>query len=302
MLAATAYWAYDAQLMVQMARALKRPAEESKYEAMFAAIRKAFDERYVRADGTVTGGTILAPTGAQAVEHATSMEEDDGKDGVGTQTGYALALYMHLVPDLLKAAAEAKLVALIHANDDMLGTGFLGTPYILAVLADNGDAELAYKLLLNTRYPSWGYQVEHGATTMWERWNGDKMLGDPGMNSFNHYAYGAVAAWMYSYAAGVDATSDDPGFHRIYLHPHFSRALGKMDFTYQSQYGPVHSAWTAPANGQVKWSVTIPANASGYLTLTADEAKNYKMDGHALAGGEAIDVPAGAHVFTVAMP
>jgi alpha-L-rhamnosidase len=302
MLAATAYWAYDAQLMMQMAHALHKQAEEQKYQAMFAAVRAAFEKRYVRADGTVTGGTIVAPTGAQAVEHATSMEEDDGKDGIGTQTGYALALYMHLVPDPLKSAAAAKMVTLIHANDDMLGTGFLGTPYILAVLADNGYADLAYKLLLNTRYPSWGYQVEHGATTMWERWNGDKMMNDPGMNSFNHYAYGAVAAWMYAYAAGVDATSDDPGFHRIYLHPHFSRALGKVDFTYQSPYGPVHSAWTAPAKGKVKWSVSIPANTSGYLKLTAEEAGRYTMDGHTVAAGAAIEVPAGKHVFTADLP
>jgi alpha-L-rhamnosidase len=288
--------------MMQMAHALHKQAEEQKYQAMFAAVRAAFEKRYVRADGTVTGGTIVAPTGAQAVEHATSMEEDDGKDGIGTQTGYALALYMHLVPDPLKSAAAAKMVTLIHANDDMLGTGFLGTPYILAVLADNGYADLAYKLLLNTRYPSWGYQVEHGATTMWERWNGDKMMNDPGMNSFNHYAYGAVAAWMYAYAAGVDATSDDPGFHRIYLHPHFSRALGKVDFTYQSPYGPVHSAWTAPAKGKVKWSVSIPANTSGYLKLTAEEAGRYTMDGHTVAAEAAIEVPAGKHVFTADLP
>jgi alpha-L-rhamnosidase len=205
------------------------------------------------------------------------------------------------------------LVELIHSNDDMLGTGFLGTPYILAVLADNGHSDLAYKLLLNTRYPSWGYQVEHGATTMWERWNGDKMMNDPGMNSFNHSAYGAVAAWMYQYAAGVDVTSDDPGFHSIYLHPNFSRALGKIDFTYETPYGQVHSAWTAPASGPVKWSVTIPANTNGYLELATAQAERYTMDGHALTaadssspesngGKKRFEVPAGNHIFAVSMP
>jgi alpha-L-rhamnosidase len=308
MLAATAYWAYDAQLMVQMAHALNKTADEEKYQAMFQAVREAFEHRYVRPDGTITAGTIIFPSGAQGVEHATGIEGDDEKDGPGTQTGYALALFMHLVPDQLRTAAAAKLVDLIHSNGDLLGTGFLGTPYILAVLADTGHSDLAYKLLLNTRYPSWGYQVEHGATTMWERWNGDKMMNDPGMNSFNHYAYGAVAAWIYQYAAGVDASSEDPGYRRIYLHPNFSRALGKLDFTYQTPYGSVRSAWTAPASGPVTWTVTIPANSSGFLDLTSADAQRYSMDGHPLSGAssaysgtKSFEVPSGTHVFSVSL-
>jgi alpha-L-rhamnosidase len=255
----------------------------------------------------ITGGSIVFPAGAERVEHATGIEADDGKDGPGTQTGYALALYMHLVPDNLRAAAASRLVDLIHKNDDLLGTGFLGTPSILAVLADTGHADLAYTLLLNTRYPSWGYPVEHGATTMWERWNGDKMMDDPGMNSFNHYAYGAVGAWIYQYAAGVDASTADPGYHRIHLHPNFSRALGSVDFTYRSPYGPVHSQWTAPASGPATWTITIPANASGYLELSQAEAQRYSIDGHALEGAagsgsaQTFEVPSGTHVFTVAM-
>ena len=112
---------------------------------------------------------------------------------------------MNLVPDSLRAKAADRLVEKIKANNWRLGTGFLGTPYLLAVLADTGHEDVAYRLLLNTEYPSWGYLVDHGATTMWERWNGDQMRGDPSMNSYNHYAYGAVADWIYRYAAGVDA-------------------------------------------------------------------------------------------------
>ena len=280
-----------------------------RYQAMFEAVQAAFEQRYLHADGLITAGTIVRPEGAQAVEHATGTEADDGKIGEGTQTGYALSLAMHLVPEGTRAAAANRLVALIHKNGDVLGTGFLGTPYILGVLADTGHAELAYQLLLNTRYPSWGYQVEHGATTMWERWNGDKMMGDPGMNSFNHYAYGAVAAWMYAYAAGVDATSDDPGYHRIYLHPNFSRALGSADLKYESLYGLVESSWSATAIGPVKWNVVIPANASGYLELSAKDAQRYTMDGrplpvtHSLEGNTSrFEVPAGRHIFFVTMP
>lgn len=306
MLIATAYWAYDAQLMMQMAHALGKDADEQKYQEMFQAVRTAFQHRYIREDGTVTGGSIVQPQGVQAVEHATAMEADDEKTGTGTQTGYALSLYVHLVPEPLRSAATEKLLNLIHANHDLLGTGFLGTPYILSVLADTGHSELAYKLLLNTDYPSWGYQVEHGATTMWERWNGNKMLNDPGMNSFNHYAYGAVAAWIYQYAAGVDTIGTDPGYHRIYLHPHFSSRLGKLNFTYETPYGAVRSDWSAAEGEPVHWDVNIPANASGYLLLTSAQAKGYKMDGKPLApvraisnGNEIYEVSSGMHSFLV---
>ena len=132
----------------------------------------------------------------------------------------------------------------IEANNGLLATGFLGTPYLLEELTKAGHADLAYRLLLNTQYPSWGYLVEHGATTMWERWNGDQMKDDPSMNSYNHYAYGAVADWIYRYAAGVDATPLDAGFHTIALHPVFDARLGSIVFDYDSAYGPIHSDWT----------------------------------------------------------
>src|ERR1019366_6438806 len=179
-----------------------------------------------------------------------------------TQTGYVLALHMNLLPENLRAAAIKKLVDRIEANHDLLGTGFLGTPYLLSELTKGGYARLAYTLLLNTKYPSWGYMVEHGATTMWERWNGDKMLAEPEMNSFNHYAYGAVADWIYRYAAGVDATPLDAGFHTVVLHPMFDAQLGSVDFSYPSAYGIIRSNWTVQGS-TADWHLTIPANAVG---------------------------------------
>ncbi len=123
-----------------------------------------------------------------------------------------------------------------------------------------------------------GLHGEHGATTMWERWNGDQMRNDPSMNSYNHYAYGAVADWMYRYAAGIDATPLDAGFHTVVLHPVFDARLGHLAFDYDSSYGPVHSDWTV--TGQTAaWHVTIPANTTGWLPLAADEAAKYKLDG-----------------------
>ncbi len=206
--------------------------------------------------------------------------------GGDTQTSYVLALHMNLLPEALRAAAAKRLVEKIHANGDLLATGFLGTPYLLEELTKAGYAKLAYTLLLNTRYPSWGYMVDRGATTMWERWNGDQMRDDPSMNSYNHYAYGAVADWLYRYAAGIDTTPLDAGFHTIVLHPVFDARLGHLAFDYNSPYGPIHSDWTANGSAAT-WHLTIPANTTGWLALSAEEAAKYKLDGAPLTVSKA---------------
>jgi alpha-L-rhamnosidase len=276
-LIATAYWAYDVTLMEEMARATGRTGAEDAYARQFEKIRAAFQKQFVREDGFVAGADNTPTQFSQLGIH-------DTKSGDGaTQTGYVLALHMNLLPEKLRAAAAQKLVDKIEANHDLLGTGFLGTPYLLEELTKSGHADLAYRLLLNTAYPSWGYLVEHGATTMWERWNGDQMRGDPSMNSYNHYAYGAVADWIYRYAAGVDATPLDAGFHTVVLHPVFDQRLGSLAFDYDSAYGWIHSDWTVKTEtgkGSIAtWHVTVPANTTGWLRLTADEAAHYKLDG-----------------------
>ena len=271
-LIATAYWAYDVTLMQQMARATGRTKEESRYAALFDKIRAAFEKRFVDDDGFVAGADNSEPSFGVINNPGLKVEGGD------TQTGYVLALHMNLLPENLRAAAAERLVKKIEANHGMLGTGFLGTPYLLEELTKAGHAELAYHLLLNTSYPSWGYMVEHGATTMWERWNGDQMRGDPSMNSYNHYAYGAVADWIYRYAAGVDATAMDAGFHTVVLHPVFDARLAKIAFDYQSSYGVIHSDWVV-TGGTAEWHVTLPANTTGWLPLSAEEAAKYKVDG-----------------------
>jgi alpha-L-rhamnosidase len=257
-LLATASWAYDATLLREMAHATGRTADEQKYAAMFDKIRDAFQKQFVHDDGFVAGAD-KGPNPMGERTHDTAV-------GVGdTQTGYVLALHMNLLPENLRAAAAQKLVDKIQANHGLLGTGFLGTPYLLEELTKTGHADVAYQLLLNTKYPSWGYLIEHGATTTWERWNGDEMKKDPSMNSYNHYAYGAVADWIYRYAAGVDATPIDAGFHTVVLHPQFDKRLGSVDFTYPSSYGIIHSAWTVQGS-KVNWTVTIPANTTGFIS------------------------------------
>lgn len=296
-LLSTALWAYDASLMRQMARALHHDADETRYAALFASIKAAFNKAYVRSDGFV--GALDSTAGpAPAADSA----HDTPKVAVDTQTAYVLALAMDLLPAELRSAAADRLVAKIAARHNTLGTGFLGTPSLLAVLADTGHAGLAYQLLLNTQFPSWGYMIERGATTMWERWNGDQMFGDPGMNSFNHYAYGAVGAWLYRYAAGIDFDPDDPGFHSIYLHPNFDARLGSLDATYASAYGPIRSAWKVAA-GEVSWDVTLPPNTNVLIAFPVSDPAAIRESGKPLAANHAFSFlrsQGGIQFFTAA--
>jgi len=306
-LIATAYWAYDVTLMKEMAHAIDRADEEKKYAVLYDKIKGAFQTTFIHPDGFIdSADNSPSPFGQINNPNAKS-------NGGDTQTGYVLALHMGLVPNSLRQAAAERLVAKIRDNKWNLGTGFLGTPYLLAVLVDTGHADVAYRLLLNTEYPSWGYLVDHGATTMWERWNGDQMRGDPSMNSYNHYAYGAVADWIYSYGAGVDALDTDAGFHTIYLHPNFDARLGSLDFSYASRYGDIRSAWQVKG-ATVQWSVTIPPNATAQLPLDHGQQTAFTLDGIPLAQSKKIHVgreadgtatyflPAGQYSFTVAAP
>ncbi|HLY43383.1 MAG TPA: family 78 glycoside hydrolase catalytic domain [Terracidiphilus sp.] len=298
-LIATSSWAYDVTLMREMAHATGRSADEHRYAQLFEKIRDAFRKQFVHEDGFVAG----ADTGDSPFGERTKT----GTEGVGdTQTGYVLALHMNLVPESMRAAVAQKLVAKIEANHGLLGTGFLGTPYLLEELTKTGHADMAYHLLLNTAYPSWGYLVEHGATTTWERWNGDQMKSDPSMNSYNHYAYGAVADWIYRYVAGVDATSLDAGFHTIVLHPQFDARLGSVEFSYPSPYGVIKSDWSIHGN-TATWHVTIPANAAGWLGddaaqgWTIQSVQKYDGDMESATGpnGEhGVRLAAGSYEFT----
>jgi alpha-L-rhamnosidase len=307
-LLATAYRAYDVTLMQQMALATGRIAQARHYEELFAVIKAAFQKAYVHSDGFV--GTI---------DHFPSIPPPPVNPGdaefsktwtVETQTGYVLALSMHLMPDDLRAAAADKLVEMIRENHWLLGTRFLGTPYLLAVLSDTGHANVAFRILLNRAHPSWGYLIDHGATTTWERWNGDTMRDAPSMNSYNHYAYGAVAEWLDRYAAGVDTDPSDPGFHTITLHPNFDKRLGHPAFDYDSAYGTVRSAWTTSGE-TVLWKVIIPPNTSAILSMRNTNATDFTLNRVALTdsenqlkpgklGGDIV-LPAGAYSFNATL-
>jgi alpha-L-rhamnosidase len=250
-LLATGYYAYDASLMARMAAATGRTAEAVKYNALFEKIKAAFNAAYVKSDGTITGGT---------------------------QTCYLVALRFDLLPEAMRPLAASHLVADIRAKNDHLSTGFIGVGYICPTLTDTGYNDVAYKLLLNDTFPSWGYSIKQGATTIWERWDGwteEKGFQDVGMNSFNHYSLGSVGEWLYGHVAGIATDPDYPGFERIIVKPHPGPGLTFANATYDSIRGRIVSNWKIEG-GLTTYDVTIPANATATVIVPNAEASKVK--------------------------
>ena len=179
-----------------------------------------------------------------------------------TQTAYVLALQFDMLPENLRQQAADRLVSNIRRYANHLTTGFLGTPYLCNVLSRFGHADVAYALLLQDTYPSWLYPVKMGATTIWERWDGIKPDGSfetPTMNSYNHYAYGAIGDWMYRVIAGIDTKPEGPGYKQIVIKPTIGGGLENAAADYETNYGKVSSHWKLD-NGNVMLDVEIPAN------------------------------------------
>jgi alpha-L-rhamnosidase len=274
-LLATAYWALIAKMMSQMAHAIGKEADAKRYDDIVQNIRGAFQRAYIK---------------------------DDGEVGTGTQTSYVVALYTGMAPESLEPLLIDRLVKDIEARNWHLSTGFLGTPFLLFTLADHGRTDVAYRLLLNESYPSWGYMLSKGATTWWERWNGD--TGDPSMNSYNHYAFGSVIAWVYRYAAGIDTTFAAPGFKEIVVHPHLDARMTSARAEYDSVYGRIVSDWKGTAAGPFSLRVTIPANTSATVFLPAIAGAHLTEDGNAVEaqaenGSYIVRIGAGSYSFEV---
>lgn len=253
-LCATAYWAWSAALMAEMADATGRSDDARRYRDLREAIGQAFAVEFVAPDGTA---------------------------GNGSQASQVLALFMDLVPQDRRDAAADVLVADIRGRGMKLSTGFLGTPYILDVLADAGRLDEVAGLLLQTGYPSWGYMPEQGATTMWERWNGD--TGDLSMNSYNHYAFGAIVGFFYRRLAGIAPAA--PGFRRIAARPLWLPRIGRVSATYESIVGPIETHTDGDAERLTRFALSIPANTVADVALPAGD---WREGGRALAAHPAI--------------
>jgi alpha-L-rhamnosidase len=274
-LLATSYWALIARMMVDMARATDNKEAVERYTALIDNIRKAYRSKYIKRNGDVLGGT---------------------------QTAYVVTLYMKLAPPKLEAAMVKKLVADIESRGWHLSTGFLGTPFLLFTLANHGRADVAYRLLLNETYPSWGYMLSKGATTWWERWNGD--TGDPGMNSYNHYAFGSVMAWVYRSVAGIDTNVEGAGYREIVVHPVLDPRVTHARGEYDSVYGRIVSDWEAKPGESFSLNLTIPANTHAKVYLPAiPNAKviedNHPVDARPEAGSLMVQLGSGSYHLEV---
>jgi len=244
-LLATAYWADDAAKLARMAHELGREAEAKRFEAMAERVRSAFQKEFVRDDGQLT---------------------------VGTQTAYLLALTMDLLPEAMRARAAERLVENIKALDWHLSTGFIGISHLNPTLTANGHADVAYRLLLRDDYPSWLYPVLHGATTIWERWNGwtekDGFF-NPHMNSFNHYSLGSIGEWLFRHVAGIELDPEVGGFQRFVLKPFVREGLSFARATYQTMHGEIASGWKRSGE-KLTWAIRIPPNTRARVSIPSE--------------------------------
>lgn len=252
-LIATAYYAYSSGLLAKIAGIIGRTDDAKQYSALSENIKKAFQKEFVTPSGRLSSHT---------------------------QTAYSLALAFNLLPENMVANAAQYLADDVKSMGH-LTTGFVGTPLLCKTLSAYGYDDLAFMLLNRKEYPSWLYPVTQGATTIWERWDGQKPDGtfqDVGMNSFNHYAYGAIGEWLYRYVAGMDIDPENPGYKHILLAPHPGGGLTNAGVEFNSIYGKVKSAWKLEGSDFV-YEVTVPANTTATVTLPAAKAEQVSING-----------------------
>jgi alpha-L-rhamnosidase len=255
---AQCFYANSVNLMIKTATVLNKQDDVKKYTELLKNIKDAYLKEYVTASGRLVSST---------------------------QTAYVLALNFDMLPESLRQQAADRLVENIKAYNTHLTTGFLGTPYLCHVLSRFNQTDMAYKLLLQEKYPSWLYPVKMGATTIWERWDGqkpDSTFQTPGMNSFNHYAYGAIGDWMYRVMAGLDTDESGPGYKHITIRPHIGGGFTEVAADLQTYYGHLASHWKLN-NGKLSMQVEIPANTTAKVYIPASSADRIREGGKPLS-------------------
>jgi len=280
---ATAFYAYSTDLLRRAAMVLGKTDDARQYGDLFESIKATFQREYVTPSGRIASDS---------------------------QTAYVLALNFNLLADELRPLATQHLVNDIKSRKNHLSTGFLGTPYLCHVLSDNGFTDVGYDLLLQETYPSWLYPVRMGATTIWERWDGikpDSTFQDEGMNSFNHYAYGAIGDWMYRVVTGIEL--GQPGYKQIRIQPQPTNRLTFAKAAMKSSYGDIESGWERK-NGQLVVRIRVPANTTALIRLPRADAATVTESGKPLAqvpdcrnitpdkGALALEVGSGEYTFT----
>lgn len=286
---ATAYFAYSTKLLAAISGVLGKYADQERFGHLFAAIAGAFREAFVAEDGRIQGDT---------------------------QTVYVLALQFGLLTPELQKLAVHHLVQDIEGRGSRLSTGFLGVGYLLPVLTDHRQLDVAYSLLTQEEFPSWLYSIKHGATTIWERWDGwteENGFQTPEMNSFNHYSLGSVGEWMFRYMAGLEADPEQPGFKHAIIRPQPGGKITSVRAAYDSLYGSHKVEWELADGGEFRLTVNVPANTTATVYLPGSGGE-IETAGHkqvvsvqaAAAGAEekkagAFHIGSGTYVFTSRM-
>ncbi|HLL64916.1 MAG TPA: family 78 glycoside hydrolase catalytic domain [Micromonosporaceae bacterium] len=264
---ATAYFARSTRLVAHAAQVLGHDDDAGRYADLADAVRDAFRAAFVSPDARVTGET---------------------------QTCYLLALAFDLLPRHLVAPAVEHLVGDIRARGNHLSTGFVGVALLCPTLTDHGHAELAYALLHQDTYPSWGYSIAHGATTIWERWDGwteDRGFQSAAMNSFNHYSLGSVGDWLYGRVAGLDQASDSVADRRLVLRPTPGGRLTWASARYASPRGEASCGWRLTPEA-MQYDVVVPVGSTAALHLPTDDPSGAREGGAAVAESPGVDIVA----------
>lgn len=241
MLVASAYLKYSSELVAKAAKVLGEAADADYYQKISDRTRRAIQEKYYTVDG---------------------------KCMVQTQTAHILALAMNLVEDEHRKTIAEGLIALLKKNNMHLATGFVGTPFLCKVLSEEGYSEAAYELLFQKDFPSWLYEVDMGATTIWERWNSvlpDGTISGTGMNSLNHYTYGSIVQWMYENMCGM--TLRENGFKSFYVKPEFSDRFEYVDMQYDSPKGSINVKWEKTETGEYRLYVKVPFDTEAFVKV-----------------------------------
>ncbi|AIQ70330.1 family 78 glycoside hydrolase catalytic domain [Paenibacillus graminis] len=252
-LIATAYYAYSTELLAKTAAVIGKAEDAEKYHRLHQEIIRAFRKEFV-----TPGGRVASPT----------------------QTAYSVALMFDLLEERDRLRTAGMLADHVKENGIHLTTGFVGTPYLCLVLSRFGYTDLAYELVLQKEYPSWLYSVLQGATTIWEHWDGIKQDGSfwsDGMNSFNHYAYGAIGDWLYRVAGGIELL--EPGYKRIQIKPQIGKHFTWIETSLESVYGTIRSAWRVQQDGSAELDVVIPANTTAEIIIPSSWPKRILENG-----------------------
>jgi alpha-L-rhamnosidase len=253
----TAYFAYSTKILAETAALLGKKEDAATYSSLLENIKTAFQKEFVTANGRLSSNT---------------------------QTAYALALSFYLLPESMEKTAAERLAKDVRQFKHIT-TGFLGTPLICHVLSDYGYWDEAFMLLNRKEYPSWLYPITQGATTIWERWDGQKPDGsfqDKGMNSFNHYAYGAIGEWLYRRVAGIDIDPKQPGYKHFLIQPHPGGDLTQVSSSIESLQGRIASSWEIK-EGKIRLQVEVPANTTATIRLPKAQTGQVTEGGQALS-------------------